>query len=301
MSDRNMRAVLRRLLSILPLLLLAFGLCPVQADDADMVKEKLFQAKKDYDAEVQKFKKAISDLLDKREENARKKGDKKVVDQVKAERDSFEKTGESPQMVPVSLRDPVTSSRTKLDKTYNEAVKEYVRSKMDDAADATEKERQEFILTSALVLGKKTYLASLKHFDVKVCENLFANDGTGGELGPAKVKLNGEFIPHSIFMHPENMSVAQVRYPLGGKWTAFHATIGILKVKDDQVEPFSPLTFEVLGDDKSLWKSEPVTKMNALQNCTINIAKFKTLTLRVHCPEKRGWACAFWIEPILAE
>ncbi len=286
---------------VLTLGLCGIGVCPARADDVEMVKEKLFQAKKEYDAEVQKFKKAVTDKLNQREDDARKAGNKKQVDQIKAERDAFEKTGECPQMVPASIREPVAAARTKLDKAYTAAIKEYVRLKMDDAAGATEKEQGEFFLTSTLMLGKKTYLTSLKHFDVKVLKNWFANDGTCGEIGPATVKLNGEVIPHSIFLHVPEMDFAQVRYPLGGKSTVFHATIGDVKFRDDQTDPFSAMTFEVLGDDKSLWKSEPVTKMNSFQKCTISIAKVKTLTLRVHCKDNNGWGCAFWIEPILAE
>jgi hypothetical protein len=52
-------------LSAFLLLILAAGLCHARADDGEMVKEKLFQAKKEYDAEVQKYKKAITDLLEK--------------------------------------------------------------------------------------------------------------------------------------------------------------------------------------------------------------------------------------------
>jgi hypothetical protein len=66
-----------RYVSALALLLLTICLCPARADDVEVVKDKLFQAKKDYDAKVQKFKMAMTDLLDKREEEARKAGNKK--------------------------------------------------------------------------------------------------------------------------------------------------------------------------------------------------------------------------------
>jgi hypothetical protein len=284
--------------------ILAAGLCPARADDADMVKEKLFQAKKDYDAEVQRFKKAITDHLDKREGDARKAGNKKLVDQIKAERDAFEKTGESPQMVPSSIREPVAAARSKLDKAYTTAIKEYVRLKLDDAAGATEKEQGEFKLSSAFLFGKRAYLVSLKHFDVKTWNKTFTNNGTlhySESAVAEKIKVKGEFVPHSIFLHPPtDKEYSQVKYPLGGKWTVLQTTIGVPKIKDDQLDPFSGLTFEVIGDDKSLWKSEPVTKMNTFQQCTINIEKIKTLTLRVHC-DKFGWAFAYWLEPILVE
>ena len=46
--------------------LTAFGVCPVRAaDGVEGVKEKLFQAKKEYDAEVRTFRTSVGDWLDK--------------------------------------------------------------------------------------------------------------------------------------------------------------------------------------------------------------------------------------------
>jgi dsDNA-binding SOS-regulon protein len=300
MGDRHMRAVLRRLPSILVLLPLAFGLCPVRADDAEAVKEKLFQAKKDYGAEVQKFKKAITDLLDKREENARNKGDKKVLDQIKAERDAFEKTGEMPQIVPSSIREPLRSARIKLNTAYSLAVKDLVRLKMDDAASATEKEQQEF-LSSALAFGKKTFLVTLKHYDVKVLNDWFTNNGATADDHSVMHKWNGQPVPHSIAMVPPDSGTAQVKYPLGGKWSMFSATVGVPRISENSKEPESALTFEILGDGKSLWKSESVTKMDTFQKYTVLVEKVKVLTLQVHCAGVHNWAHAVWLEPILVE
>jgi hypothetical protein len=274
------------------------GLCPARSDDADAVKERLFQAKKEYDAEVQKFKKAVTETLDKREDDARKKGDKKLVDQIKAERDAFEKTGEAPQMVPSSIREPLSAARTKLDKAYSAAIKDYLRIKMDDAAGATEKEQGEFKFSSALLFGRRAYLVLLKHFDVKPS---FANDGYAHVFGKQLIKLDGEPVPHSIFAHPPDKGYSQVSYPLGGKWTGFRSSIGVPKHEENKNDPNSPLTFEVIGDGKSLWKSEPVTKRDTFQKCTINVEKIKTLTLRVHCENSSSYAWAFWFEPILVE
>jgi hypothetical protein len=287
---------------VLTLGLCGIGLCPTRADDAEMVKDKLFQAKKDYDAELQKFRKAVFETFDRREEEARKKGDKKQVDQVKAERNAFEKTGESPQMVPSSIREPVTAARTKLDKAYTVAIKEYVRLKMDDAAGATEREQREIKLSSAILIGKRAYTVAFKHYDIKPDLKSFANDGNAYIAGTQiKIKIDGDLVPHSIFLHPPAKGFSQVSYPLGGRWKMFRSTIGVPKAEGNIEDPRSPLTFEVIGDGKSLWKSEPVTKREAFQTCTINIEKVKALTLRVHCENANNYAWAFWFEPILAE
>jgi len=295
-----MHTLLRRLLSTLALLTLAVGLSPARADDAEAVKEKLFQAKKDYDAEVQKFKKAITEVLDKREEDARKTGNKKAVDQAKTERTAFEKTGELPVVVPTALNKQMNTARTKLDKAYATAVKEYLRLKQDDAAGVTEKEQQEFQLSSAVAFGKRTYLVALPHFDLKVDNTTsFANNGTWD--GKVKLKLNGELVPHSIVLHPPPTGTSEVKYPLGGRWSVFRVTVGVPKIEDNGENPASALTFEILGDGKSLWKSEPVTTLDTFQTCTTKVEKVKALTLQVHCPDKSNWARAVWFEPILVE
>ncbi|HEV3438789.1 MAG TPA: hypothetical protein VG122_15595 [Gemmata sp.] len=134
---------------------LVVGISAARADDVEAVKDKLFQAKKDYDAQLQKFKKAITETLDKHEEDARKAGNKKIVDQIKTEREAFEKSGELPPILPTTTRDIAIAARTKLDKAYTIAAKEYLRLKMDDAVEATEKERKEFLVISSQLLGKK--------------------------------------------------------------------------------------------------------------------------------------------------
>jgi hypothetical protein len=296
MSIRTHRLLFALLTSVL-----AVGLCPARADDAEAVKDKLFQAKKDYDAQVQKFKKAITDLFDKREDDARKGGNKKLVDQIKAERDAFEKSGVLPQVVPATIRDSITTARAKLDKAYTAAVKEYLILKLDDAAGVTEKEQQEFQLSSALLFGKRNYLVTLKHSDLKV-ENAtgFSNNGVAPDSG-IKLKRDGEAIPHSIFIVPPPNGSSEVSYPLAGKTVAFRATVGVTRIGDDAGNPGTALTFEVFGDGKALWKSKPVAKLDMYETCELKIDKVKKLTLRVSCPGPNTLARAMWYEPILAE
>jgi len=79
--------------------LLAAGLCPVRADEVD-VKDRLDAAKVEYREQVTKYKAAVTDVLDKREEKARAKGDKKLVDQALADRKAFDAKGDPPAGVP---------------------------------------------------------------------------------------------------------------------------------------------------------------------------------------------------------
>lgn len=289
------------LASALAALLAAVTLSARAADDADAVKERLFKAKKGYDAETQKFRKAVGDFLDKREDDARKAGNKKVVDQAKAERVAFEKAGDMPAALPPAVVKPMTAARAALDKAYTAAVKDYVKLKEDAAAEATEKEQQRFALDATLQFGKRTYLVTLPPSDIKTWKELFTTDGTQADKKEVKYTLNGELVPHSINIIPPPKGTAQVKYTPGGKATAFRVTVGVPKIEDAAKPPASALTFEVLGDGKSLWKSEPVTKLDDVQTCTVRVEKVKVLTLHVHCADRHEWARAVWFEPLLAE
>src|SRR5258708_5861658 len=89
-----------RFLHAFVILIFMSATCFGRADDAEMVKQKLYEAKKAFDGEAKKFQKAVADWLDQREGDARAGGNKKAVDQVKAERAAFEKSGELPTACP---------------------------------------------------------------------------------------------------------------------------------------------------------------------------------------------------------
>lgn len=288
-----MSLTLRRFACAFAAFAIAVALGPARADDVEGVRQKLFEAKKAYDGEAQKFRKASADWFDKREEEARASGNKKLVDQVKAERAAFEKEGETPQSYPVALHAQMRAARDTLDKVYGVAVKDYVRLKADAAAEATEKEQQKLFVESALMFGRRTYVGSLRATNVKVWNNVFDKN--------AKFKMNGDEVSHCIYMHPDGKAAAQANFPLAGRPTVFRATIGIPKHEEGQTDSASPLTFEVLGDGVSLWKSKPVAKLDTYEICTVKIEKVKTLTLRVHCPEHNGWAHSVWFAPIVLE
>lgn len=290
----------RRFVFFCIVLVLAIGLCPARADDVAAVGEKLNQAKKEYDGELRKFRKGVTDLLDKREEAARNTGDRKLVDQIKAERKAFEQSSEIPPRFPATPLDEIRLARTKLDKAYTATVKDYLRLKDDKAAAATEEEQSKFQFSAALAFGRRMHLVTLKHYPLKDERNWFTNNGTQAGTG-TKLKQNGELVPHSIFMHPPNKGAVQVHYPLAGRWTALRVTVGVPKIEVKAEPPASPLTFEVRGDGNSLWKSEPVTKLDTYQPCELNVAKVKILTLIVYCANANEWARSTWFEPIIME
>nr|WP_020472999.1 NPCBM/NEW2 domain-containing protein [Zavarzinella formosa] len=265
-----------------------------RADEADDVKEKLAQAKRVYDNELRDFKKAVADLFDKREETIRKSGDKKALDELKAQRKGFDDLGEAPPTLPMKVKTELATARTVLDKAYQTAIKDCIRLKLDSDAEKVEKERDQFLLASACLVGKRTYLTTLKPFDIKTWNNVFEKDSS-------KYKMDGRAIPHSIFMHPDTNLPAGVSYTLPVKVSVFRTSIGVPYHEDKQPDPHSALTFEVLLDGKSIWKSEPVTKMDTFQTVTLKVDKAKTLTLRAYCAGSGGGAHCVWFAPVLIE
>jgi hypothetical protein len=122
---------------------LLFGLvvcaCAVLGDEKDPVKEKLFAAKVVYDKEMSQFRTQVGEWFDKREETARKAGDKKTLDLLKGERKAFDDDGELPRTAPAAIQQKPALARKALDAAYGQAVKDYTKAKKDDEAAAVER------------------------------------------------------------------------------------------------------------------------------------------------------------------
>jgi len=124
--------------------LLVTAVCVAAGEDKDPIKEKLFAAKVAYDKEMRQFRKQIEEWLNKREETARKAGDKKTLDQVKEDRKAYEENDELPKSMPKTLQLAPERAKKKLEAAYAEAVKEYTKAKKDELATAVEKEWKAF-------------------------------------------------------------------------------------------------------------------------------------------------------------
>jgi len=271
-----------------------FAISASRAQDADAVKDRLERAKREYDAELEKFRRTVTEMLDAREDAARKAGNKKAVDAVKAVRDSFAKDGQAPADSPRGALMQIMAAREKLGKAYSAAIGEFVRLKDDEAAAAVEKEQDKAIVEAALAFGRRAHLATLNPTNVKVWNKFFQNDVD-------KYKMGDEAIPHSILMHPPDKSYASASYALGGKGSVFRSAVGVPRHDKLGNPPATPLVFEVLGDDKTLWKSKPVGRLDKFQTCEVRIDKVKTLTLKVSCPGENSRAHAVWFGPVVIE
>ena len=134
---------------------LLLACCAASGDDTDAVKEKLFAAKKAYDKDMGTYRTAVGEWFDKREETARKDGNKKLVDQIKGEREAFDESGMLPKGAPAAISQKAATAKKALEAAYGTAVKEYVKGKKDDEAAAVEKELLDF--------RKKEFWAHVDH------------------------------------------------------------------------------------------------------------------------------------------
>jgi predicted peptidase len=120
------------------------GLFPILADDEDPIRADLEKARKAFKEETDAFQKAVDSHFDAREDLARKDGTKKLVDQIKAERQEFKQTGRIPKTLPAQTRQKMSAGRTSMINAYNQAIKDYTKLKKDQEAEAIEKELDAF-------------------------------------------------------------------------------------------------------------------------------------------------------------
>jgi hypothetical protein len=104
---------------------------------------------------------------------------------------------------------------------------------------------------------------------------------------------------NSIFLHAKPDSFTSVSYQLPTGQDLFESGVVVPKVKGEQGNPATPLVFEVWGDGRILWRSQPVAVMNQMQDCRVGIKGVRTLELRVVCPGRDNWGVAVWFEPRL--
>ncbi|MEX1233119.1 MAG: CsgG/HfaB family protein [Planctomycetaceae bacterium] len=121
--------------------------------------------------------------------------------------------------------------------------------------------------------------------------------GLRDETNPEnKIVLGGIPSPHGIFAHPPPNGQSSVKYQIGDfGYSTFSSTVGVADVR--QYGPSTPLSFEIYGDGKELWKSKPVDRWGIPQETgPVDIAGVQQLELRVICPGDGGFAFAVWCE-----
>jgi NPCBM/NEW2 domain len=148
--------------------------------------------------------------------------------------------------------------------------------------------------------GPREFLSEMQEFDVKNGAWPVAFNGHLGN-GEDYIPVRGVRSPKGIGMHPNPLGFAAVKYRLDKKAKRFTATVALNDTAYE--EPANLAVFEVLGDGKSLWKSEPFkAPPGRTQEVDLDIAGFDVLELRVHATFSHFGLHAVWLEPrILAD
>lgn len=88
----------------------------------------------------------------------------------------------------------------------------------------------------------------------------------------------------------------KARPKLAGAFKRFQGGVGL---NDRSGESKTALVLEVLGDGKSLWKSQPVKALKDAEDFDLDVSGIHELTLVVDCPGDNASALALWVEPRL--
>ncbi|WP_156514314.1 hypothetical protein [Planctomyces sp. SH-PL14] len=113
-----------------------------------MNEEVLGKAKAKFQIAMQDYREGACDWFDKREGLARESGDKRLVDQLDAERVVFEENDTLPAAAPNELKRPLKQAQTELEGTFRRVIARLTRAKNDADADRVEKELAEFKATA---------------------------------------------------------------------------------------------------------------------------------------------------------
>ncbi len=202
------------------------------------------------------------------------------------------------------------SAQQGLEKGYGELVAEFTKAEKLDEAIKVRDELKELLAEKATPpepapapapkpkpepekTKTPTYLSSLTPTAKRLQNGCF-------EIGTA---LNEPIVQgnqrgdNSIFLHAKPDSFSSVTYQLPPGQEVFECGVVVPKIRADQTDPATPLIFEVWGDGRLLWRSQPVARMNQMQNCRVGVKGVTTLDLRVVCPGRDNWAVSVWFEP----
>lgn len=144
--------------------------------------------------------------------------------------------------------------------------------------------------------SKRTYLSDMQELDARVGYGTFAKKGQlGFEANKMRdIRVGGVAYANGLSLHPPNNGFSNVRYRLDKTAQTLHAEVAI---NDSSSGPQSALVFEVVGDGKSLWRSQPLQVKNKKIECQADVAQVDMLELRITCLGGSAMAHGVWLDP----
>jgi hypothetical protein len=290
----------------LPLVLLVAVLAQadIAAAQQDSLEVRIKKAARDYNDSVDKIEADIEELINKKIDAAKSKGDLDQKKSYDAALDAL-KQGEFPTLpvfrgVVESGKRELMRAKTKLLGVYKEVEREYVKQGKDTRAEAVRAESQRLDKAvwierardlsgeSASSLPADIYLADLQEQNVSV-----GKEGTFRNTGDYAV--GGKGIKKAIYLHPPSNGSSEVTYDVPPGFKVFKA-IAAINDTGSAAQP-TPLVFKLVGGSgTTLWTSKPLRGPGAAEPCEILLGQEKSLKLVVVC---NGWfahAHAIWGE-----
>jgi NPCBM/NEW2 domain len=125
----------------------------------------------------------------------------------------------------------------------------------------------------------------------------FAKIGDIGDRDRTRIVVQGLYCTNGLGMHPPDPArYTRICYDLSGKANRFKGTVAL----NDNCDPQSAVRFEVLGDERSLWKSRPIARPRVTQNFDIDVTGVEVLQLRVYAEVRPSNGChAVWFSPVV--
>jgi hypothetical protein len=113
--------------------------------EPDPIGGRLANAKNSYDAKFRTSCETVLKALERKENAARTAGDKKLLDELKEQRDAFEARTAIPTIVPTTeFMRQLRGARFEMATAYGVAIRGYTKARMDDAVAAVERDLATF-------------------------------------------------------------------------------------------------------------------------------------------------------------
>lgn len=248
---------------------------------------QLATARQQFESDLEAFRSSVERHFEAREASARAAGDKAALDLARSDRARFKTSAELPLSVPEPLRLRRVRARAKMEVALRNAIKDSVRAMKDDDAEVLQKELEalQHEVLDSLFLGKarplRVQVARPACFDIQ------------------NFKVKGTDYHNSILLHPAIHTPAIATYRVSKDWRTFESRVAIFRAEPNK-ELGSPVTFEILGDDKLLWRSDAIETFEEISACKIDVAGVELLTLRTSVAGSDSWAWATWLDPKLS-
>jgi hypothetical protein len=131
------------------------------------------------------------------------------------------------------------------------------------------------------------YLSTLKPVEIRVFPQSKLDE---------EITIKGVKSLHGIYMHPNHQEGARVVYLLP---RAYQSISGAVALKDSSTGAQNPLTFRIVMEGQTLWKSKPIQNYRDSEEFDVALPAAKKIELVVDCPGRAGRAHAAWVDPRL--